>query len=149
MMSVDSLRPGDAYWRQPAVSSLFEAQMQKKCPSRKHTEICNLQNNLGYFVQTSMYKLIEAEWRIYASGNYVIFIADNGLSPVRRQAIIWTTAGVLLKVDRQTSLSTRWETGMPVYAKGINHHWKKISEIWVTIRRFSLKKLHPKTSSAW
>ena len=31
---------------------------------------------------------IEAEWRIYASLNWVIIGSDNGLSPVRRQAII-------------------------------------------------------------
>ena len=40
--------------------------------------------------------LIEAEWRIYASLNWVIIGSDNGLSPVRRQAIIWTNAGILL-----------------------------------------------------
>ena len=33
---------------------------------------------------------------IYASLNWVIIGSDNGLSPVRRQAIIWTNAGILL-----------------------------------------------------
>ena len=41
-------------------------------------------------------KLIEAEWRIYASVNYTINGSDNGLSPGRRHAIIWTNAGLLL-----------------------------------------------------
>ena len=40
--------------------------------------------------------LIEAKWCIYASLNWVIIGSDNGLSPVRRQAIIWTNAGILL-----------------------------------------------------
>ena len=40
--------------------------------------------------------VIEAEWRIYASLNWVIIGADNGLSPVQRQAIIWTNDGILL-----------------------------------------------------
>ena len=39
--------------------------------------------------------LIEAEWRIYASATWTIIGSDNGLSPVRRQDIIWTNAGIL------------------------------------------------------
>ena len=39
---------------------------------------------------------IEAEWRIYASLNWVIIGSDNGLSPVRRQAIICTNVVILL-----------------------------------------------------
>ena len=44
---------------------------------------------------------IEAQWRIYASVNYVcvgklpIIIQDNGLSPGRRQPIVNTNAGLL------------------------------------------------------
>ena len=38
----------------------------------------------------------EAEWRIFASENYTIINSDNGLSPGRRQAIIWANAGILL-----------------------------------------------------
>ena len=34
-----------------------------------------------------LYQLIEAERRIYASVNSVIIGSDNGLSPVRSQAI--------------------------------------------------------------
>ena len=41
-------------------------------------------------------KSIEVEWRIYASVNYVRIGSDNGLLPVRRQAIIWTNAAILI-----------------------------------------------------
>ena len=67
-----------------------------------------------------------AEWRIYASLNWVIIGSDNGLSPVRRQAIIWTNAGILL-----------------IGPLGTN-----FSEILIGIQTFSFKKLHLKTSSA-
>ena len=39
--------------------------------------------------------LIEAEWRMYASVKHTTFASDNGLSPVRRQAIIWTNVAIL------------------------------------------------------
>ena len=41
-------------------------------------------------------QLIQAECCIYASSNLTIIASDNGLSPVRRQAIVWTNAGILL-----------------------------------------------------
>ena len=40
-------------------------------------------------------KLIEVERRIYASENWAIIGLDDGLSPVRRQAIIYTNGGLL------------------------------------------------------
>ena len=49
--------------------------------------------------------LIEAEWRIYASGNYVIIGSDNGLSSVRRQAITWTKAEELWIASQGTKFS--------------------------------------------
>ena len=52
----------------------------------------NLQGSKG----PSNIKLIEAEWRIYASLNWVTIGSDNGLSPLRRQAIIWTNVVILL-----------------------------------------------------
>ena len=52
--------------------------------------------------------------------------SDNGLSPGRRQAIIWTNAGVLLMVPLRT----------------------KFSEILIEIHTFSFKKMHLKMSSA-
>ena len=52
--------------------------------------------------------------------------SDNGLSPERRQAIIWTNAGILL-----------------IGPLGTN-----FSEILIEIQTFSLKKIHLKMSSA-
>ena len=58
--------------------------------------------------------------------NLTIIVSDNGLSPGRRQAIIWTNAGI-------------WLIG-PL---GIN-----FSEILIGIQTFSFKKMHLKMSSA-
>ena len=52
--------------------------------------------------------------------------SDNGLSPDRRQAIIWTNAGLLL----------------------IGHLGTNFSEILIQILTFSFKKMHLKVSSA-
>ena len=52
--------------------------------------------------------------------------SDNGLSPGRRQAIIWTNAGLLL----------------------IRHLGTNFSEILIGIQTFSFKKMHMKMSSA-
>ena len=48
-----------------------------------------------YFGKAHLISLIEAEWRIYVS-KITIIGTDNGLSPGRRQAIIWTNAGLLI-----------------------------------------------------
>ena len=45
--------------------------------------------------RSDLRKLIEAQWRIYASVNYAIIGSDNGLSAVRRHPIIWTNDGLL------------------------------------------------------
>ena len=58
-------------------------------------------------------------------GKLTIIGSDNGLSPWRRQAIIWTSAGILL-----------------IGPLGIN-----FSEILIGIQRFSFKKIHLKMSS--
>ena len=55
-----------------------------------------------------------------------IICSDNGLSPGRRQAIIWTNAGILL-----------------IRTLGTN-----FSEIAIKIQTFSLKKMRLKMSSA-
>ena len=52
--------------------------------------------------------------------------SDNGLSPIRRQAIIWTNAGILL-----------------IRTLGIN-----FNEILIQIHTFDNKKMHLKMSSA-
>ena len=59
-------------------------------------------------------------------GNLTIFGPDNGLSPGRRQAIIWTNAGILLIGP--------WGTNF--------------SEIVIGIHTFSFKKIHLKMPSA-
>ena len=47
-------------------------------------------------LKVSNVQLIEAKWRIYASVKYTIIGSDNGLSPGRHPAILWTNAGILL-----------------------------------------------------
>ena len=59
-------------------------------------------------------------------GKLTIFDSDNGLSPVRRQAIIWTNAEILL-----------------IGPLGTN-----FSEILIVIQTFSLTKMHLKMASA-
>ena len=56
----------------------------------------------------------------------IIIGSDNGLSPGRRQAIIWTNAGILLIEPLRTNFS----------------------EILIEIHTFSFKKMHLKMSSA-
>ena len=69
--------------------------------------------------------IIEAEWRIYV-GKLTIIGSENGLSPERRQAIIWTNAGTLL-----------------IGPLGTNS-----SQIVIGIQTFLFKKMHLKVSSA-
>ena len=59
-------------------------------------------------------------------GNLTIIGSDNGLSPSRHQAIIWTSAGILL-----------------IGPLGTN-----FSEILIGIQTFSFKKMHLKMASA-
>ena len=56
---------------------------------------------------------------------FTIIDSDNGLSPIRRQAIIWTNAGILI-----------------IRTLGTN-----FSEILIQIHTFSNKKMHLKMSS--
>ena len=55
-----------------------------------------------------------------------IIVPDNGLSPGRRQAIIWTNAGILLIGPLETNFS----------------------DIFIEIHTFSFKEMHLKMSSA-
>ena len=59
--------------------------------------------------------------------NVTIIGSDNGLSPGRRQAIIWTNAGILV----------------------IRPFGTNFSEILIKIHTFSFKKIHLKMSSKW
>ena len=58
--------------------------------------------------------------RIYASVNWVSISSDNGLSPDRRQAIIWTNAGILITGPLGTNFN----------------------EIQLKIQKFSIIKMH-------
>ena len=51
---------------------------------------------ITYADDESFHQLIEDVRCTYASLNLTIIGSYNGLSPVRRQAIIWTNAGILL-----------------------------------------------------
>ena len=65
-------------------------------------------------------------WVMYVCGSRQTIIgSDNGLLPVRHQAIIWTTAGILLIEPLQTNFIG----------------------IFIGIHTFSLKKMHLKMSS--
>ena len=63
---------------------------------------------------------------IYASVNWDSIVADNGLSPIPRQAIIWTNVGISLIGSLRT----------------------KSSEILIEILRVSFRKMRLKGSSA-
>ena len=74
-------------------------------------------------------KLISTHWgreTHICVGKLTIIASDNGLSPGRRQAIIWTNAGILL-----------------IGPLGTN-----FNEILIEIHTFSFKKMHLKMSSA-
>ena len=61
---------------------------------------------------------IEAEWCLYAPINYTVIGLDNGVSPDRRQAIIWTNTGLL----------------------SIAPLGKNFNEIWIEIQKFYWRK---------
>ena len=78
---------------------------------------------------------VTLKWREYLThwgrvthicvGNLTIIGSDNGLSPGRRQAIIWTNAGILLIGPLRTNFS----------------------EVQIGIKTFSFKKMRLKVSS--
>ena len=81
------------------------------------------------FVHVSMCWIMLTHWgRVthICVGKLTIISSDNGLSPGRRQAIIWTNAGILL-----------------IGPLGTN-----FNEILCEIHTFSFKKMHFKMSSA-
>ena len=88
-------------------------------------------STIGVTVQITANHLVRApilliHWgRVTHVGNLTIIGSNNGLSPGRRQAIIWTNAGILL----------------------IRPLWRKFSEILIEIETFSLKKIRLQMSS--
>ena len=100
-------------------------------PSQHLNQCCLITNNIRWhsFEVTYMcLKFILTHWgrETHICVEKVTIIgSDNGLSPGRRQAIIWTNAGILL-----------------IGASGTN-----FSEILIEIQTFSFKKMHLKMSS--
>ena len=78
----------------------------------------NLNKNTKNIFQKTIYNSLRPS-DTYMLGNLTIIISDNGLSPGRRQAIIWTNAGILL----------------------IGHLGTNFSEILIKIITFSFKKM--------
>ena len=99
--------------------------------------------------------LISPQCRIYTSENRINIGSDNGLSPIRRQAIIWTNAGllsigplgtnfseVLIKIQNWMHLkmsSAKWRPFCPVggWVNGITRihvthmHWSTSNVHWL------------------
>ena len=67
-----------------------------------------------------------AECNIHASVAGIITGSDNGLAPIRHQAIIWNNAGLLL-----------------IGSLGTNFR-----EIWIKIKQFSFMRKHLKMTAA-
>ena len=76
-------------------------------------------------IQSLIHHLIVAEWHI-SIGKLTTIGSDNGLSPGRRQVIIWTNAGILLI----------WPLGT------------MFSENLIEIHTFLFKRMHLKMASA-
>ena len=73
--------------------------------------------------------VVKNDWAIfiiYASPAQAIIASDNGLSPVRRQATIWTNAAILSIIDHKEHNSVKF---------------------YLRIQKFSLKKMHLKMLS--
>ena len=95
--------------------------------------LCTMNKPIQISTETGLYKFHFITINsLRLSGNYIcvskltIIGSDNGLSPGRRQAIIWTNAGILL----------------------IQSIGKNFNEILSEIHTFSYKKMHMKMSSA-
>ena len=88
--------------------------------------MCLLHNrNSDYGVETAFNLTHWGQVTHICVGKLTIIGSDNGLSPGRRQAIIWTNAGILL----------------------IEHLGINFSEILIKINTFSFKKMYSKMSS--
>ena len=73
------------------------------------------------FVLSSSHRVIEAEWRIHASVTKTIIGSNNGLLPVLRQAIFWTTAATLLIRTQWTHFSQSFIYNSKVFIQWIAH----------------------------
>ena len=67
----------------------------------------------------------EVEWRIYASVKLTIIASENGMSPDRRQAIIWTNAAIL-SIDPKEHISVNTMLHRNVYVfNTLQFAWRK------------------------
>ena len=88
----------------------------------------NLDNHTHTHKQTHRVKTLSPRYRGWAiAGDTTIIGSDNGLSPGRHQAIIWSNAGILSIGPLGTNLS----------------------ENLIGIQIFSFKKMHLKMSVTW
>ena len=124
---VNSLWPRDAIWWHRSGSTL--AQVMSCCLNQCWLIISEIfWHSLKAFNRKYTRYLSLTYWgRVMhiCISKITIIGSDNGLSPARRQAIIWTNAGILLIGP--------WETNF--------------SEILIGIHTFSFKKIHLKMSS--
>ena len=96
--------------------------------ARKHRSQSNLLPIVDCWLAKCICKWWLTQWgraTHICVGKLTIIGSDNGLSPGRRQAIIWTNAGILL-----------------IGPLGTN-----FNEIFIEIHTFSFKKIHLKMSS--
>ena len=75
---------------------------------------------MSYVIVGRRSQFFEAEWRIYASVKPTTLASDNGLSPDRHQASIWTNAAIL-------SITPKEHISVKFYLKFKSFHsWKCI-----------------------
>ena len=88
---------------------------------------CPFDNSIGYLWDTALLSGLTHWGRVtyICVSKLTIIVSDNGLSPGRRQAIIWNNDGILL-----------------IWPLGTN-----FGEILIEIRIFSFKKMYLKVSS--
>ena len=104
-------------------------EMRIQCDERKNAAVCDGIKHAAAS-STSRLKNVLTHWgwvMHICVINVTIIGSDNGLSPGRRQAIIWTNAGILL-----------------IWSLGTN-----FGEIICKIHRFSFNKMHLKMSAKW
>ena len=105
---------------------LMSSSKRGSCPGLLPIPMIMLPINILTFVSISFGLTHWGRVTHICVGKLTIIALDNGLSPERRQAIIWTNAGILV-----------------IGPLGTN-----FSEIWIEIQTFSLKKIRLKMSSA-
>ena len=129
------------YFGKKLLIQTFSKGRKKTCFCKKFSLIVenfniDIRNTLQYFCYNTMIKLMLygnilqlTRWSRVTHiciNNLTIIDSDNGFSPGRRQAIIWTNAGILL-----------------IGPLGTN-----FIEILIGFQTFSFKKMHLKMSSA-